>query len=60
MTRKEKLIDELRNIVIERYEAIGKQLTPDDANNIWYSLFSVYEKDGYEKAKEYAMTSKLQ
>lgn len=60
MTRKEKLIDELRNIVIERYEAIGKQLTPDDANNIWYSLLGVYDKDGYEKAKEYAMTSKLQ
>lgn len=59
MTKKEKLIDGLRNIVIDRYVAEGKQLTPDDANKIWFSLLGVYEKDGYDKAKEYAMTAKM-
>ena len=59
MTKKEKLIDELRNIVIDRYVAEGKQLTPDDANNIYYSLSGVYERDGYDKAKEYALSAKL-
>ena len=59
MTKKEKLIDGLRNIVIDRYITEGKILTPDDGNNIWYSLLGVYERDGYDKAKEYAMTAKL-
>ena len=59
MTKKEKLIDELRNIVIDRYVAEGKQVTPDDVNNIYYSLFGVYERDGYDKAKEYALSAKL-
>lgn len=60
ITSKEKLIDSLRDIVIKRYEEIGKQLTPDDENNVWYSLLGVYERDGYEKAKGYAISSKLQ
>lgn len=59
MTKKEKIIDGLRNIVINRYERIGKQLTPNDANNIWYALLGVYERDGYDKVKEYALLSKL-
>ena len=59
MTKKEKIIDELRNIVIDRYETTGKKLTPDDANNIWYSLLEVYEKDDYKVAREYALTVKL-
>lgn len=59
MTKKEKLIDGLRNIVIDRYVAEGKQLTPDDANNIWYLLLGVYERDGYDKVKEYALSAKL-
>jgi hypothetical protein len=50
----------LRNIVIERYESIGKSLTPQDANNIWFSLLGVYDRDGYEEAKEYALTCDLQ
>ena len=53
MTKKEKIIDGLRNIVIDRYIAEGKVLTSDDGNNIWYSLLGVYERDGYDKAKEY-------
>ena len=60
MTKKEKMIDGLRNIVINRYESIGKKMTPDDANNIWYSLLGVYDRDGYDKAKEYALQAKLQ
>ena len=60
MTKKEKIIDSLRNIVINRYERIGKSLTPQDANNIWYSLLGVYDREGYEKAKEYALSCKLQ
>ena len=60
MTKKEKTIDGLRNIVIDRYEMIGKSLTPSDANNIWYSLLGVYDREGYDKAKEYAISSKLQ
>lgn len=59
MTKKEKLIDGLRNIVIDRYIAEGKPLTPEDANNIWYSLYGVYERYGYDKAKEYALSEKL-
>lgn len=59
MTNKEKLIDELRNIVLDRYSFEGKNLTPDDANNIWYSLLGVYEREGYDKAKEYALSAKL-
>lgn len=59
MTKKEMLIDGLRNVVIERYSANGKQLTPDDANKIWYALLGVYERDGYYKAKEYALSAKL-
>lgn len=59
MTKKEKLIDGLRNIVIDRYEAVGKKLTPDDANNIWYSLLGEYDRNGYESAYEYARTAKL-
>lgn len=59
MTKKEKLIDGLRNIVIDRYIAEGKPLTPEGANNIWYSLYGVYERDGYDKAKEYALSAKL-
>ena len=27
--------------------------------NIYYSLFGVYERDGYDKAKEYALSAKL-
>lgn len=60
MTKKEKIIDDLRNIVIDRYITIGKSLTPQDANNIWYSLLGIYDKEGYDKAKEYALLSKLQ
>ena len=30
MTKKEKIIDGLRNIVIDRYMSEGKVLTPDD------------------------------
>jgi len=60
MTKKEKVIDSLRNIVIDRYEMIGKSLTPQDANNIWYSLLGIYDRDGYNKAKECALSSKLQ
>ena len=59
MTKKEKIIDGLRNIVIDRYIAEGKVLTPDDGKNIWYSLLGVYERDGYDKAKEYALTANL-
>ena len=59
MTKKEKLIDGLRNIVIDRYITEGKILTPDDGNNIWYSLLGVYERNGYDKAKEYALTANL-
>lgn len=59
MTKKEKIIDGLRNIVIDRYMSEGKVLTPDDGNNIWYSLLGVYERDGYDKAKEYALTANL-
>lgn len=59
MSKKEKLIDGLRNIVIERYTAKGRQLTPNDANNIWFSLLGVFERDGYDAAKEYAMTAKI-
>ena len=60
MTKKEKTIDSLRNIVIDRYETIGKKLTPDDANNIWYALEGIFNRDGYESAKEYALSAKLQ
>ena len=60
MTKKEKIIDGLRNIVIDRYESIGKSITIDEANNIWYSLLGVYDREGYDKAKEYALSSKLQ
>ena len=42
MTKKEKIIDGLRNIVIDRYMSEGKVLTPDDGNNIWYSLLDLY------------------
>lgn len=59
MTKKEKIIDSLRNIVIDRYEMIGEKLTPDDVNNIWWSLMGVYDRDGYDKAKEYALSCKL-
>lgn len=59
MTKKEKLLDGLRNIVIDRYEMLGKQVTPDDGNNIWYALLGVYDREGYEKAKEYAETAQL-
>ena len=54
MTKKEKIIDGLRNIAIDNNIAMGKQFTPDNANDIWYSLISVYDKHGYDKAKEYA------
>jgi len=60
MTKREKAIDGLRNIVVDRYEAVGKRLTPDDANNIWYALEGVYDREGYDKAKEYATSAKLQ
>lgn len=59
MTKKEKIIDGLRNIVIDRYTKEGKSLTPDDGNSIWFSLLGVYDRDGYEKAKEYALSAKL-
>lgn len=60
MTKKEKIIDGLRNIVIDRYEKIGRSLTPSDANNIWYSLLGVYDREGFNKAEEYALSCKLQ
>lgn len=59
MTRQEKAINELMNIVIDRYKSIGKNLAPNDVNNIWFSLLGVYEREGYDKAKEYAVSSKL-
>ena len=59
ITKKEKIINELRNIVIDTYIAEWKVLTPDDGNNIWYSLLGVYERNGYDKAKEYALTANL-
>lgn len=59
ISKKEKLIDGLRNIVINRYENEGKKLTSNDANNIWFSLLGVYDRDGYDKAKEYALTANI-
>lgn len=58
MTKKEKIIDSLRNVVIDRYELIGKKMTVDEANTIWYSILDAYSKGGYPKAQEYVLDYK--
>ena len=60
MTKKEKLIDELRDIVLDRYESIGVVLTPHLANTIWYDLLGEYDRNGYDSAKARALNGKLQ
>ena len=60
MTKKEKMIDALRNIVIDRYAAIGKPVTPEFANSIYYDLLGEYERNGYLSAKYRAVNNKLQ
>ena len=60
MTKKEKYIDYLRNIILCRYEIEGKTLTPDMANSIWYDLLGTYEREGTEAAELRAKTANLQ
>lgn len=60
MTMKERMIDGFKNVVIARYERAGKNLSPNDADNIWYALLGVFERDGYERMREYALFCKLQ
>ena len=61
-TKREKEIDMLRNIVLNRYEKEkpNKELTPDLANQIYWDLAGVYDRDGYDVAKERALTTELQ
>ena len=59
MTKKEKIIDNLRNIVIDRAIAQGITLTPNDANTIWYALLGEYDLNGYESAVKVAQSKPI-
>lgn len=60
-SKREKEIDALRNIVLDRYEKERpeKKLTPDLANQIYWDLLGVYDREGFDAAKERAETAKL-
>ena len=57
----EKKMDMLRNIVLDRYEKERpeRKPTPDLANQIYWDLLEVYERDGFDAAKEEAETGRL-
>lgn len=54
-------IDDLYSIVIKRYhkELPDINLNNDQRNAIWFSLKGVLDREGKEKALEYAKTVKL-
>ena len=60
-SKREKRIDMLRNIVLDRYEKERpeKKSTPDLANQIYWDMQDIYDREGFEAAKEKASTMKL-
>ena len=60
MTKKEKILNALTNIVKDRYAAIGKPVTPEFADSIYFDLLGEYERNGYLSAKYRAVNDKLQ
>lgn len=60
-SKRDKEIDALRNIVLDRYEKERpeKKPTPDLANQIYWDLGGVYDREGFEAAKKRAESVKL-
>lgn len=58
---KRDIVDELYSIVIKRYqkEFPEVQLNNSQMTNIWFSVKGVFDREGKEKAIEYAKTVKL-
>lgn len=59
LSRTQKKISGLRDTVLERYERAGKTISPDLANAIYYDLFGVYDRHGWDEAVKRAETAEL-
>lgn len=56
---REREIESLQSIVLDRYEKAGVEISLRNREQIWYSLAGEYDRNGYEAAKNYAENARL-